>query len=75
MLASSWDLSPSATDSRALNTQAINLPVSERDIIQVQLLLTLDAEQNGLPNRSVVLAEWGRKSVFFFTYLLDLLEE
>lgn len=70
MLAASWNPSISPTDRAALNTQAINLRASKGDVKYVELLLTPDAEKNGVPNKPVVLATWGKKPVVLPIHLL-----
>lgn len=73
MLAASWDPTLNPTDRAALSTQAINLKASDGKVKYVELLLTPDAEKNGLPAKPTVLAKWGRKPIIIPTYLLDLL--
>lgn len=70
MLASSWNPSLSPTDSSALSTQAINLRASNGAVKHIELLLTPNAEKNGLPIKPVVLAEWGQKPIITPIYLL-----
>lgn len=58
MLAASWqpELDPLSTDS--LLTEAINLPASDGPVTFMELLLTPDAEVNGLPQNPQVLYTW-----------------
>jgi hypothetical protein len=70
MLASSWDPTLSPTNNSALSTQAVNLRVADGKVTRIELLLTPDAEKNGLPNRPQVLAAQGRKPTIAPVYQL-----
>lgn len=58
MLPSSWDpaADPLAPDS--LRTRAVNLPAADGEVTRVELLLTPEAEHDGLPPNSTVLDVW-----------------
>lgn len=58
MVAASWDPTVSPLSYDSLSTQAINLPASNGSVSQVELLLTPDAEKNGLPNSPTLIASW-----------------
>jgi hypothetical protein len=58
MLAASWDPSANPLSSGSLQTAAVNLPASDGTVTQVELLLTPDAEHNGLPANPQVLYTW-----------------
>ena len=58
MLAASWNASASPTSSGSLDTEAMNLPASDGAVTRIELLLTPDAEDNGLPANPQVLYTW-----------------
>lgn len=58
MLPVSWQNDIAVSDWRSMNTTAVNLPVDDGAVIKVELLLSPDAEINGLPNDPTVLAVW-----------------
>jgi hypothetical protein len=58
MLAASWDTSADPLSKAALQTRAINLPASAGAVTRVDLLLTPDAQKNGLPSNPTVLYTW-----------------
>lgn len=58
MLAISWDPSADPLSSGSLKTRALNLPAGDGKVTQVDLLLTPDAEKNGLPANPTVLDTW-----------------
>jgi autotransporter-associated beta strand protein len=58
MLAASWLTNQGLTSSGSLVTEAINLPASGGTVTKIQLLLTPDVEDNGLPANPQVLSTW-----------------
>jgi hypothetical protein len=58
MLAAPWEPTASPLSSGSLKTEAINLPAADGPVTQVELLLTPDAQINGLPTNPQVLAVW-----------------
>ncbi|MCU0665309.1 MAG: M66 family metalloprotease [Myxococcota bacterium] len=58
MLAASWDTTADPFSSAALQTRAVNLPASAGAVTRVDLLLSPDAEKNGLPSNPTVLYSW-----------------
>jgi hypothetical protein len=58
MLAASWDTAADPLSNKALQTKAVNLPASAGAVTKVDLLLTPDAEKNGLPSNPKVLYTW-----------------
>jgi autotransporter-associated beta strand protein len=58
MLAASWLTNQDPKSSGSLVTEAINLPASGGTVTKIQLLLTPDAEDNGLPANPQVLSTW-----------------
>jgi hypothetical protein len=58
MMPVAWraDRNPIATDS--ISTRAINLPARDGEISKIEMLLTPDAEKNGLPAEPKVLDTW-----------------
>jgi autotransporter-associated beta strand protein len=58
MLAASWVTSQDPFSSGSLVTEAINLPASSGAVTKIELLLTPDAEVNGLPANPQVLSTW-----------------
>jgi hypothetical protein len=58
MLAAAWNpaVDPLATES--LTTRAVNLPARDGDVTRAELLLTPDAQTQGLPPNPTVLASW-----------------
>jgi autotransporter-associated beta strand protein len=58
MLAASWVTNQDPFSSGSLVTEAINLPASGGAVTKIELLLTPDAEVNGLPANPQVLSTW-----------------
>jgi autotransporter-associated beta strand protein len=58
MLAASWNPSASPTSGSSLDTAAVNLPATNGAVTKVELLLTPDAQVNGLPLNPQVLYTW-----------------
>ncbi|MCU0663523.1 MAG: M66 family metalloprotease [Myxococcota bacterium] len=58
MLAASWDTSADPLNGNSLTTKALNLRASDGEVTRVDLLLTPDAEHNGLPGTPTVLYSW-----------------
>jgi hypothetical protein len=58
MLAAPWEPSVSPLTSGSLKTEAINLPAANGAVTLVELILTPDAQINGLPANPQVLATW-----------------
>jgi hypothetical protein len=58
MLALSWDAAADPLSRGSYRTRALNLPARDGAVTSVELLLTPDAEKNGLPNRPTVLDSW-----------------
>ena len=58
MLAAPWEPTVDPLTSGSLKTEAINLPAADGPVTFVELLLTPDAQINGLPANPQVLATW-----------------
>ena len=58
MLAASWVTNQDPYSSGSLVTEAINLPAADGAVTKIELLLTPDAEINGLPANPQVLSTW-----------------
>ena len=58
MLAASWVTNQDPYSSGSLVTEAINLPAADGAVTKIELLLTPDAEVNGLPANPQVLSTW-----------------
>lgn len=58
MLAASWVTSQDPYSSGSLVTEAINLPAADGTVTKIELLLTPNAEDNGLPANPTVLSTW-----------------
>jgi hypothetical protein len=58
MLAAAWEPSADPLTSGSLKTEAINLPAADGTVTLAELLLTPDAQTNGLPANPQVLAAW-----------------
>ena len=58
MLAAPWEPSADPLTSGSLKTEAINLPAADGAVTLAELLLTPDAQLNGLPENPQVLATW-----------------
>lgn len=58
MLAASWVTTADPYDSGSLETAAVNLPASDGAVTKIELLLTPNAEVNGLPANPQVLYTW-----------------
>jgi autotransporter-associated beta strand protein len=58
MLAASWVTNQDPYSSGSLVTEAINLPAADGAVTKIELLLTPDAEVNGLPVNPQVLSTW-----------------
>jgi hypothetical protein len=58
MLAAPWEPAADPLASGSLKTEAINLPAADGPVTRVELLLTPDAQVNGLPANPEVLATW-----------------
>lgn len=58
MLAASWLTNQDPFSSGSLVTEAINLPASGGEVTKIELLLTPDAEVNGLPANPQVISTW-----------------
>ena len=58
MLAASWVTTQDPYSSGSLVTEAINLPAADGAVTKIELLLTPDAEVNGLPANPTVLYTW-----------------
>ncbi|RZS93334.1 M66 family metalloprotease [Aquimarina brevivitae] len=58
MLPMALDNSADPLDGNSFQTRAINLRASDGLVIQIELLATPDAEQNGLPTNPTVLRSW-----------------
>jgi hypothetical protein len=58
MLAASWEPGADPLGSGSLKTEAVNLPAADGEVTLVELLLTPDAEDNGLPANPQVLHTW-----------------
>ncbi|MEY4245141.1 MAG: hypothetical protein RLZZ245_2726 [Verrucomicrobiota bacterium] len=58
MLAASWVTSQDPFSGGSLVTEAINLPAANGTVTKIELLLTPDAEVNGLPTNPQVLSTW-----------------
>lgn len=59
MLAVSWDPLIDRLDGNSLKTRAVNLRASDGDVTKVDLLLTPDAEKDGMPASPQILSSWG----------------
>ncbi len=75
MLDASWDPTKSPTDSAALSTRAVNLLAADGKVKYVELLLTPDAEKNGLPPTRQILASWGERPLMNPGIMIQLLDE
>ncbi|NCG12764.1 MAG: hypothetical protein GWP38_05400 [Planctomycetia bacterium] len=60
MLAASWEPGIDPLQGNSLRTEAINLPAADGEVTRIQLLLTPDAEINGLPANPEVLHTWAK---------------
>lgn len=60
MLAASWEPGIDPLQGNSLRTEAINLPAAAGEITRIQLLLTPDAEINGLPTDPEILFTWAK---------------
>ncbi|NNC87462.1 MAG: hypothetical protein HKN82_03255, partial [Akkermansiaceae bacterium] len=58
MLAASWEPGADPLSGGSLKTEAVNLLASDGEVTRVDLLLTPDAEDNGLPADPEVLYTW-----------------
>jgi hypothetical protein len=58
MLAASWDTTVDPMLSGSVQTKAVNLPASAGEVTKVDLLLTPDAQKNGLPSNPTILHSW-----------------
>lgn len=58
MLAASWDTAADPLTGAGLKTEAINLRASDGTVTKVELLLTPDAEINGIPVDPQILYTW-----------------
>lgn len=58
MLAASWEPGADPLSGGSLKTEGVNLRASDGDVTRVELLLTPDAEINGLPGSPQVLYAW-----------------
>lgn len=58
MLAAAWDTSADPLSGGSLTTRAVNFPHKDGEVTSAQLLLTPDAEVNGLPANPAVLHSW-----------------
>jgi autotransporter-associated beta strand protein len=58
MLAASWVTNQDPYSGGSLVTEAINLPAADGTVTKIELLLTPDAEVNGLPANPQVLSTW-----------------
>lgn len=58
MLAASWDVAADPLDGKSLTTKALNLKAADGDVTRVDLLLTPEAEHDGLPSNPTVLYSW-----------------
>ena len=58
MLAAPWEPTASPLSSGSLKTEAINLPAADGAVTLAELLLTPDAQTEGLPANPQVLATW-----------------
>ena len=58
MLAAPWEPAADPLTSGSLKTEAINLPAADGSVTLAELLLTPDAQTNGLPANPQVLAAW-----------------
>ena len=58
MLAASYDPTADPLNAASLVTEGINLPVAGGTVTKVELLLTPDAQVNGLPSNPQVLYKW-----------------
>lgn len=58
MLAASWITNQDPLSGGSLVTEAINIPASGGAVTKIELLLTPDAEVNGLPSNPQVLSTW-----------------
>jgi hypothetical protein len=58
MLAASWEPTADPLSGGSLQTKAVNLPASGGAVTRADLLLTPDAQNNGLPASPTVLYSW-----------------
>ena len=58
MLPASWKPDEDPIQTHNFATRAVNVPVRDGTVTKVELLLTPDAEKNGLPNTPKVLDTW-----------------
>jgi Peptidase M66 len=58
MLAAPWEPTLDPLSSNSLKTEAINLPAADGEVTLAELLLTPDAQINGLPLSPQVIATW-----------------
>ena len=58
MLAAPWEPAADPLSGGSLKTEAINLPAADGPVTLAELLLTPDAQSNGLPANPQVLATW-----------------
>lgn len=58
LLAASWEPTADPLAGRSLQTRAINLPASLGAVARADLLLTPDAQANGIPSNPTVLYSW-----------------
>ena len=58
LLAASWDPAVDPYNKNSLATEAVNVPASDGAVTQVDLLLTPDGEDAGLPDSPLVLHTW-----------------
>jgi hypothetical protein len=58
MLPASWKPEDNPVSGGSFNTRAINLPARDGKVTRAELLLTPDAEKNGLPEAPKVLDSW-----------------
>ena len=60
MLALSLNTSADPLSAGSLQTRALNLPARDGEVTSVELLLTPNAEKNGLPVELEILSSWTR---------------
>lgn len=65
MLAASFDTSANPYASSSLETAAVNLPASSGTVTRIDLLLTPDAEVNGLPANPPILYTWPTRTYYW----------
>jgi hypothetical protein len=58
ILAASWDTTADPYDGSSLVTEAVNLPAADGAVTKVELLLTPEVQDNGLPANPQVLYTW-----------------